>query len=206
MNCPACGDANPDDAAFCGSCGNPLVAEAPCPRCGRSNPLDLKFCRGGGVRLDELPARLTPRSASLPTGLGGGRYKIERFLGEGGRKRVFLARDQTLDRDVAIAVIKTDGLDEAGMARVKREAQAMARLGDHPNIVTVFDIGEQDGTTFLVCQYMSGGSVEDLIRNAEGKSLDIERAIEITTQVTRALDHAHGRGVVHRDVKPGNVW
>ncbi len=64
------------------------------------------------------------------------------FLGEGGRKRVYLAHDEKLDRDVAVAVIKTEGLDEAGLSRVKREAQTMGRLGDHPKIVTVFDIGD----------------------------------------------------------------
>ncbi|MFY9588559.1 MAG: protein kinase, partial [Actinomycetota bacterium] len=206
MNCPACGEANPDDAAFCGSCGNPLVSERACSACGRMNPRDLKFCRGCGVRLGETSVA-APRAASLPSSLGGGRYRIQRFLGEGGRKRVFLARDEKLDRDVAIAVIKTEGLDEAGLARVKREAQAMARLGDHPNIVTVFDIGEQDdGTTFLVCQYMSGGSVEDLLRAADGHGLGIDRTVEIATHVAKALEHAHARGVVHRDVKPGNVW
>ena len=70
---------------------------------------------------------------------------MERFLGEGGRKRVYLAHDDRLDRDVAVAIIKTDGLDEAGLSRVKREAQSMGRLGDHPSIVTIHDIGEDSG-------------------------------------------------------------
>jgi class 3 adenylate cyclase len=205
MDCPACGAHNPDDAAFCGSCGSPLVAEATCPQCGRSNPRDLKFCRGCGVRLEQVGSHLA-KSVSLPGAIGGGRYQIERFLGEGGRKRVFLASDTRLDRQVAIAVIKTEGLDEAGLARVRREAQAMARLGDHPNIVTVFDIGEDDGTSYLVCQYMGGGSVEDLIERSGGKGIGVDESIRIATQVASALDHAHTRGVVHRDVKPGNVW
>ena len=71
---------------------------------------------------------------------------MRRFLGEGGRKRVYLAHDTRLGRDVAVAVIKTEGLDLAGLAARAREAQAMARLGDYPNVVTVFDVGEeQDG-------------------------------------------------------------
>src|SRR5437870_5897376 len=137
MTCPTCGAHNPDDAVFCGGCGTPLVSETPCPRCGRSNPRDLKFCRGCGVRLEDAAHVSVSRAPSLPSALGGGRYRIERFLGEGGRKRVFLAQDTRLARAVAIAVIKTEGLDEAGLARVRREGQAMARLGDHPNIVTV---------------------------------------------------------------------
>ncbi len=68
---------------------------------------------------------------------------MKRFLGEGGKKRVYLAHDTLLDRDVAFALIKTEGLDEAGLARVRSEAQAMGRLGAHPHIVTVFDIGEE---------------------------------------------------------------
>jgi eukaryotic-like serine/threonine-protein kinase len=207
MNCPACAATNPDDAAFCGSCGTPLAPEAPCPRCSRNNPLDLKFCRGCGYRLGGGEAAAEPsRHPSLPTGIASGRYKVSRFLGEGGRKRVFLARDSSLDRDVALALIKTEGLDEAGLQRVRFEAQAMARLGDHQNIVTVFDIGEQDGATFLVCQYMSGGSVEDLIAASEGKGIGVEETVRLGGHVAHALDHAHSRGVVHRDVKPGNVW
>ena len=206
MTCPECGATNPDDASFCGSCGTPLVSEVPCGRCGRTNPRDLKFCRGCGVRLEDVAAPVSLRTSSMPGALAGGRYRIERFLGEGGRKRVFLAHDSRLDRDVAIAVIKTEGLDEAGLSRVRREAQAMARLGDHPNIVTVFDIGEEDGITFLVCQYMSGGSIEDAIERSGGKGLGLDDSIRVATQIAGALDHAHARGVVHRDVKPGNVW
>ena len=207
MNCPACEATNPDDAAFCGTCGSPLAPEAPCPRCSRNNPLDLKFCRGCGYRLGGGEAAAEPpRQPSLPTGFASGRYKVERFLGEGGRKRVFLARDSVLDRDVALALIKTEGLDEAGLERVRFEAQAMARLGDHQNIVTVFDIGEQGGATFLVCQYMRGGSVEELIQAADGKGIGVEKSVRLGGQVAHALDHAHTRGVIHRDVKPGNVW
>src|SRR2546425_10279338 len=97
------------------------------------------------------PGRPPPsHSAALPVSFADGRYTVKRFLGEGGRKRVYLAHDTKLDRDVAVAVIKTEGLDQAGLSRVKREAQAMGRLGDHPNIVTVFDIGEENGQSYIV--------------------------------------------------------
>jgi len=138
---------------------------------------------------------------------------VKGFLGEGGRKRVYLAHDEKLDRDVAIAVIKTEGLDEAGLSRVKREAQAMARLGDHPNIVTVFDIGEEGPSAgsgraepYIVSQYMAGGDVEGSIRQAEDHRLPVERALRIAEQACHALEHAHARGVIHRDIKPGNIW
>ena len=75
-----------------------------------------------------------------PTSFANGRYQVKRFLGEGGKKRVYLAQDTTLDREVAFAVIKTEGLDETSRTRIQREAQAMDRLGSHPHIVTVFDL------------------------------------------------------------------
>ncbi len=141
-----------------------------------------------------------------PSTFAGGRYAVRRFLGEGGKKRVYLARDTRLDRDVALAVIKTEGLDEAGRLRVQREAQAMARLGDHPHVVTVFDIGEEDGQAYIVSQFMAGGDVERLLAEAADHRLPIAQATRIADQICQALAHAHARDVVHRDVKPGNVW
>ena len=79
----------------------------------------------------------------LPASFANGRYAVKRFLGEGGKKHVYLAHDTTLDRDVAFALIKTDGLDDTARERMHREAQAMGRLGAHPHIVTVFDLGEE---------------------------------------------------------------
>jgi class 3 adenylate cyclase len=131
---------------------------------------------------------------------------VQRFLGEGGRKRVYLAHDSKLDRDVAIAVIKTEGLDEAGLARVQREAQAMGRLGDHPHIVTIHDIGEEDDQPYIVSQYMGGGDLEGLIQRAENHRLPLDQALRIASEVRDALEHAHGRGIIHRDLKPGNIW
>ena len=76
-----------------------------------------------------------------PTSFANGRYEVKRFLGEGGKKKVYLAQDTLLDREVAFALIKTEGFDETARSRITREAQAMGRLGTHPNIVTVFDLG-----------------------------------------------------------------
>jgi serine/threonine protein kinase len=87
----------------------------------------------------------TPASSPVPTSFANGRYAIKKFLGEGGKKKVYLAHDSLLDRDVAFALIKGEGLDLVGRERVTREAQAMGRLGSHPHVVTVFDLGEADG-------------------------------------------------------------
>ncbi|MDP9238482.1 MAG: AAA family ATPase, partial [Chloroflexota bacterium] len=111
-----------------------------------------------------------------------------------------------LDRDVAFALIKTDGLDADGIVRVRREAQAMGRLGDHPHIVTIFDTGDEAGAPYIVSQYRGGGSVEDVLAQADQHRIASDRAMRIAAQVCDALAHAHGRGIIHRDLKPGNIW
>src|SRR5439155_1862213 len=99
----------------------------------------------------------------LPSSFVSGRYEVRRFLGEGGKKKVYLAHDGLLDRDVAFALIKTEGLDLTGRQRIQREAQAMGRLGSHPNIVSVFDLGTEGEEPFIVTELLSGGDVEGLI-------------------------------------------
>jgi class 3 adenylate cyclase/tetratricopeptide (TPR) repeat protein len=147
----------------------------------------------------------------LPASFSDGRYQVKAFLGEGGRKRVYLAHDEKLDRDVAFAAIKTEGLDADGIARIRREAQAMGRLGDHAHIVTVFDTGEETGAgglvePYIVSQYMAGGELSRLIDEAERRRVPIADAVRIASQVAQGLEHAHAHGIVHRDLKPGNIW
>jgi class 3 adenylate cyclase/Cdc6-like AAA superfamily ATPase len=157
--------------------------------------------RAGAEQAASPAAAPTRPAPPLPASVASGRYAVRRFLGEGGRKRVYLAHDERLDRDVAVAIIKTEGLDAQGLARVRREAQAMGRLGDHPNIVTIHDVGDDNGQPYIISQYMAGGAVDGL-----GLPLSAARTLEIATGVCRGLAHAHAHGVVHRDLKPGNVW
>src|SRR5262245_59959098 len=89
-------------------------------------------------------ARPAPPLALTPNVVWARRYEIHRLLGEGSRKRVYLARDTRLDRDVALALIKSETLDPTSVARMQRETQTMGRLGDHPHIVTVYDVGEEE--------------------------------------------------------------
>ena len=114
------------------------------------------------------PSTLAPQ----PTSFASGRYEVKRFLGEGGKKRVYLAHDAQLDRDVACALIKTEGFDEQARQRINREAQAMGRLGSHPHIVTVYDSGEENGQPYLVLPVLHGGDVEDVIKDAPGQAPD----------------------------------
>src|SRR3954447_15057859 len=204
MICPSCGHDNPDDANFCGQCGSRLPTEHPCPTCGRGNPPGLRFCRGCGGALE--PSADSDGDGTPPKRLGDGRYVVERFLGEGGRKRVYLAHDTALDRDVALAIVKTAGLDQSGRLRVRSEAQAMARLGDHPHVVTVYDIGEERGEPYIVSQYMEGGAVENLLQHAPDRRLDLDTILRVAEGICAALEHAHQHSIVHRDLKPANVW
>src|SRR4051812_21550131 len=209
ITCPNCSRENPDDANFCGQCGTALPQDITCGQCGRANPAGLRFCRSCGGEL-EATARQNATNGTTrdgaPAEIGEGRYVLGRFLGEGGRKRVYLAHDTALDRDVALAIVKTAGLDESGRLRVRREAQAMAQLGDHPHVVTVHDIGEDRGEPYIVSQYMAGGAVEDLLEQAPRRQLDIDTVLRVARGICAALEHAHRSGIVHRDLKPANVW
>ena len=147
-----------------------------------------------------------PLKSEQPTSFAKGRYQVKRFLGEGGKKKVYLAQDTLLDREVAFALIKTEGLDEVSRTRITREAQAMGRLGSHPHIVTVFDLGEEQSQPFMVTELMGGGDVEGVIEDSTDHKLSLEQAINITRETCRGLEFAHSRGIVHRDLKPGNVW
>ncbi len=153
------------------------------------------------------PASISPPFAvDPPAFFADGRYEVKKFLGEGGKKKVYLAQDTLLDREIAFALIKTEGLDETSRTRVAREAQAMGRLGAHPHIVTVFDLGQHEGQPYMVTELMGGGDVEGLIEEAPDHRIPLDQAIDIAGSVCRGLEFAHSKEIVHRDLKPGNVW
>ena len=131
------------------------------------------------------------------------RYRIERELAHGGMAEVYLARDESLDRLVALKALFPEYAREPSFVeRFRREAQAAANL-NHPNIVAIYDWGQESGTYFIVMEYVEGRSLRDLIRS-EGR-LEPGQAADITAEIASALAFAHRSGVVHRDVKPGNV-
>jgi serine/threonine-protein kinase len=131
-----------------------------------------------------------------------GRYELGSLLGRGGMSSVFTAFDRRLGREVAIKVLAA-GLADDGtfVERFEREARAAASLS-HRNVVAVFDTGAEDGTRFIVMERASGTTLSSLLR--EGP-LPVEQAVQIAVSVAQALGAAHARGIVHRDVKPGNV-
>ena len=210
MKCPHCQTENRDGAEFCRKCGESLQLDIICPQCGHLNLPDSAFCEkcAHALGIAPTPTKPLPKKPSTiePTSFADGRYQVKKLLGEGGKKKVYLAHDTVLDRDVAFALIKTEKLDNQTRKRLTREAQAMGKLGDHPNIVTIHDMGEHEGQPYIVLPVMAGGDVEGLIEKASEHRLPIDKIIEIGKCVCRGLEFAHSKGIIHRDLKPGNVW
>ena len=137
----------------------------------------------------------------------GGRYELDGVVGRGGMAEVYRARDIRLDRIVAVKTLREDlARDQTFQARFRREAQSAASL-NHPSIVAVYDTGEDTSdpahVPYIVMEYVDGRTLRELLR--EDRRLLPERALEITDGVLRALDYSHRNGIVHRDIKPGNV-
>src|SRR4249919_1553616 len=134
--------------------------------------------------------------------LGAERYELEHRLGHGGMATVYLARDLKLDREVAIKLLADNyaGDDEV-RKRFSREARLAARL-DHPNVVQVFDVGEEEDRLFIVMEHVEGGTLEDRLNR---RSLDRDEALRLLGQLCQGLGHAHAKKLVHRDIKPQNL-
>ena len=132
-----------------------------------------------------------------------GRYQVDQMVGEGAMARVYRAYDPKIDRTLAIKLLKSHLLtDEEYRVRFFREAKGAGILS-HPNIVTVFDVGEEDNHPFLAMEWVDGTTLADAMK--QGRKFSPKEVVEIGIQLARALDYAHKKGIVHRDVKPGNV-
>ncbi len=143
--------------------------------------------------------------ASETETFGSGRYVVKEFIGEGTQKTVYLVHDTQLGRDCALSLLKTGLLQARELARLRREAQMMARLA-HVNIVTVHAISDEaEERPYIVSEYVSAGDLREELREADGP-LPQGRAIAIAKDVCRALGAAHRSGVIHRDLKPANIW
>jgi serine/threonine protein kinase len=142
--------------------------------------------------------------ASAPTTpFASGRYTVDRLLGRGGMASVYLAHDGELERPVAIKVLSEQyALDDEFAGRFRREAQTAAKLA-HPNIVQVFDTGEDEGRLFIVMEYVEGEGLDEVL-GRDGR-LPPDSVLDLADQACAALQYAHEQGVVHRDVKPANL-
>jgi non-specific serine/threonine protein kinase len=141
--------------------------------------------------------------AQIPAGSFLGAYEVQEWVGRGGMGDVYRARDSRLKRDVAIKILRADVsfVHDRGR-RFQREAQAIASL-NHPHVCILHDIGEQDGFTYLVFEYVDGPTLQR--RLLEHGPLPLDEALEIASHVADALREAHRHGIVHRDIKPGNI-
>ena len=147
-----------------------------------------------------------PGSAPLTTRttLFGGRYRLEREVGQGTSATVFLAHDVPNDRPVAIKILRPELSAGVAVDRFRQEITVTANL-QHPHILPVHDSGEADGALYFVMPYVDGESLRDRLRRAPERRLGVTEAVRLTTEIAGALAYAHGRGIVHRDIKPENV-
>ena len=136
-----------------------------------------------------------------------GRYRIAELLGEGDRKRTYLALDTNIERKVALSLIKAEAArsDPAG---TKREVEILCLAGSHDNIVTLHDSGVFEGTEYLVLEFLPGGTLRDYLGNVSGRDrrVPVGDVMRFGRQMTRALSHVHQRGLIHRDIAPANIW
>ncbi len=131
-----------------------------------------------------------------------GRYDIVGELGKGSMGVIYRAHDPQIDRAVALKVLRQDRVtSEDFIQRFFKEAKAIGRLS-HPNIVTVFDVGQDQGTLYIAMEFLEGSPLDRVIQE---KRLSLEEIVDIGVQVAEALDYAHGQGIIHRDIKPANI-
>ncbi|HLQ60638.1 MAG TPA: serine/threonine-protein kinase, partial [Candidatus Acidoferrales bacterium] len=131
-----------------------------------------------------------------------GAYEVQDFIGRGAMGVVYRAYHEQLARTAAVKVLQSLAPDPDAVARFRREAQAIARMR-HPNILNVFDFGEFEGTPYMVVEYVPGGSLAERVRRQGAP--EAGQAIKLLRGIAEGLDYAHSQGVIHRDVKPGNV-
>src|SRR5262249_53332447 len=188
--CPICGA--PPDA---GSWGGKLDA-------GGGKKAALDDSAGNADQVTEIGPRDAPASADGLTGTHVAGYEILGVVGRGGMGVVYKALQPGLKRIVALKMLAADkALEPAAFARFRLEAEAIAQL-QHPNIVQVYEIGEHEGRPFIVLEYVWGGSLATFVR---ATLPSVRQAAQFIETLARAVHHAHERGLVHRDLKPGNI-
>jgi serine/threonine-protein kinase len=187
-----------------------------CEKCGRNNLDDARFCRNCGAKLATADDAATIANETMPTRIDdpaidnlvgqtvGGKYRLDAILGKGGMGTVYVATRLHIGDTVAVKILHREFMKDPSIAeRFRREAHAAARL-KHPNAVGIYDFGvTSDGSTFLVMELLEGQSLRQVIKK-QG-ALDLTTAAEIIRQVCAALEEAHRRNIVHRDIKPDNI-
>jgi len=216
MECPQCGVANPPGTSVCATCSTPLpfdertlgvtatgaAAAAPAP------DFDKTLTSGIGTSKtfrSPVPAMSEAAFAAAlePGSVLGNRYEIVQILGQGGMGAVYKARDQELERLVALKVIRPELAQYPEVLQRFKQELILAREVTHRNVIRIFDLGEANGIKFITMEYIEGRDLKSLIR--ERGKIEPKQAADIIAQVCRALEAAHSEGVIHRDLKPQNI-
>ena len=200
MRCPACQSQQPDGARSCSVCGKTLVT-APEPVGGDTLGASLP---ASAVEVADSTLEFAPAAVLREGMVFAGRYEIQAIIGRGGMGTVYRARDRHLEEIVALKLILPQLVPMGGiLERFKHEIR-LARQLSHPNIIKVYDLGQHDDVTYLSMEHLEGADLRQLIQ--EQGPLPVERAVEIGKQICAGLAFAHESGVIHRDIKPHNIF
>lgn len=198
MECPVCAAKNPDAASECGRCHTPLpirVSQETLDESGATADWSVAVTPQAGV---------SASSGELKEGtVLAGRYEILQLLGEGGMGAVYKARDSELDRIVVLKLIRPELAKNPEILRRFKQELILARQVTHKNVIRIFDLGQSDGIKFITMDFVEGQDLRRLLLE-QGK-FPPEQAARIMLQICRALEAAHGEGVIHRDLKPQNI-
>src|SRR5258705_6582998 len=202
---------------ICGKCGAKIFSDVPeglCPRCVLKSALgnfaDVPVAGGADPRRSDTPLAAdenrmpnNKKSASAAELLGElGDYELLEEVGRGGQGVVFRARQKSLNRTVALKVISLgQWASKAHLKRFRLEAEAAAHL-EHPGIVPIHEVGERDGSCYFSMKFIEGGQLDEVARR---EPMSIRQAVELITKVARTVHYAHEHGILHRDIKPGNI-
>src|SRR5690606_21891403 len=175
-----------------------------CPQCGTRFDEPIQYCPNDGSQTYEAAHNQAPPADPLLGRVVDGRYRIEQKIGEGGMGMVYMATHTTLQKRLALKVLRGDSSRDADVVqRFMQEAQAATSIG-HANVSDLSDFGRlPDGSVYFVMEYLDGVSLSAMIKRSG--SVPMQEAIHLVRQIASALEAAHARGIVHRDLKPDNI-
>lgn len=206
MFCWKCGASNPDTSLFCYKCGSDLIRGQATPKPDEPKaPSQGMFpgYKGSYQSTIRKPSQAITESIHQPTGVIGGRYRIESELGRGGRGVVFKAFDQELEVYIAIKFLPPElTADMAAVEELKREAKAAMMLS-HPNIVRLHNFEDMSGYKFITMEYIDGPTLDEMLLRR--KQFTVTETIQYANQILDGLEYAHKKGIIHRDIKPSNL-
>src|SRR5512133_3159672 len=195
---------------ICGKCGAKIFSDMPeglCPRCvlksALGNFLDAPVAGGAEPGHVDKPPHAGTKSERAAELLGElGDYELLEEVGRGGQGVVFRARQKSLNRTVALKVISLgQWASKAHLRRFRLEAEAAAKL-EHPGIVPIHEVGERDGSCYFSMKFIEGGQLDEVARR---EPMPIRHAVELIAKIARTVHYAHEYGILHRDIKPGNI-